>query len=64
MRDGRRIAKRVAFFLLAYRDGDPEGHDHEVEEASWMDLREAARRLTYKGEREIAALALSRTRPA
>jgi 8-oxo-dGTP pyrophosphatase MutT (NUDIX family) len=61
IRDGRRIAKRVAFFLLAYHDGDPGDHDHEVEEACWMDLEEAARRLTYKGEREMAALALSRT---
>jgi 8-oxo-dGTP pyrophosphatase MutT (NUDIX family) len=64
MRNGRRIAKRVAFFLLAYREGDPDRHDHEVEEARWMDLGEAARRLTYKGEREMAALALSRARTA
>ena len=36
-------------------------HDHEVEEARWMALEEAARRLTYKGEREMVARALSRT---
>jgi 8-oxo-dGTP pyrophosphatase MutT (NUDIX family) len=63
-REGRRVAKRVDFFLLAYRDGDPDGHDDEVEEASWMALDDAARRLTYKGEREMVALALLRTRVA
>ena len=60
-RDGRRIAKVVAFFLLDYVSGDPADHDHEVEEARWMSLEQAARRLTYKGEREMAERALSRT---
>ena len=64
MRGGRRIAKLVTFFLLAYRDGDVDRHDAEVEEARWMALEEAARRLTYKGEREMASLALSRGRTA
>jgi 8-oxo-dGTP pyrophosphatase MutT (NUDIX family) len=59
-RGGRRIAKVVRFFLLEYRSGDPADHDHEVEEARWMDLREAARALTYTGEREMAARALER----
>jgi 8-oxo-dGTP pyrophosphatase MutT (NUDIX family) len=60
MRDGRRIAKVVSFFLLEYVDGDVRRHDFEVEEALWMPLEQAARELTYKGEREMAALALSR----
>jgi 8-oxo-dGTP pyrophosphatase MutT (NUDIX family) len=59
MRSGRRIAKQVDFFLFEYRDGDVADHDHEVEQASWMPLEEAARRLTYEGEREMAARALS-----
>ena len=58
-RDGRRILKRVSFFLFAYRRGDPADHDHEVEEARWMPLAEAARALSYRGEREMAARALS-----
>ena len=55
MRGGRRIAKVVRFFLLEYVAGEVEDHDHEVERAEWMPLPEAARRLTYKGEREMAA---------
>jgi 8-oxo-dGTP pyrophosphatase MutT (NUDIX family) len=60
MRRGKRIAKQVDFYLFEYRDGDVEDHDHEVEQARWMPLAEAARRLTYDGEREMAARALSR----
>ena len=40
-RQGREVAKTVAFFLFEYRDGDPSDHDHEIEEARWMPLREA-----------------------
>jgi 8-oxo-dGTP pyrophosphatase MutT (NUDIX family) len=60
MRGGRRIAKVVSFFLLEYVSGELEDHDHEVERAEWIALGEAARRLTYKGERDMAAAALSR----
>ena len=59
-RDGRRIAKVVSFFLLEYVSGEPSEHDHEVEDARWMPLEEAARALSYKGEREMAARALGR----
>lgn len=52
-RDGMRIFKRVVFFLFAYRGGDPADHDDEVEEARWVTLDEAARQLTYPGEREM-----------
>jgi 8-oxo-dGTP pyrophosphatase MutT (NUDIX family) len=55
MRGGRRIAKVVSFFLLEYVAGELEDHDHEVEKARWMSLEQATRRLTYKGEREMAA---------
>jgi 8-oxo-dGTP pyrophosphatase MutT (NUDIX family) len=63
-RDGRRIAKVVSFFLLHYVSGAVDDHDFEVEHACWMPLEEAARELTYAGEREMAARALSRTRTA
>ena len=59
-RGGRRIAKVVSFYLLDYVAGEPEEHDHEVEVARWMALEEAARELTYKGERQMAARALER----
>jgi 8-oxo-dGTP diphosphatase len=60
MRGGRRIAKVVSFYLFDYVAGELEDHDHEVERAEWMALDEAARALTYKGERGMAAAALSR----
>ena len=61
-RDGKRIAKVVAFFLLGYvvgRSRRPRSRGREGPlDARWS---EAARRLTYKGEREMAERALSRT---
>lgn len=60
-RSGRQIPKRVVFFLFRYRSGDPADHDHEVEEARWMTLREATTALTYDGERDMAGRALART---
>jgi 8-oxo-dGTP pyrophosphatase MutT (NUDIX family) len=59
-RKGRRVAKRVAFFLFEYQSGDLADHDHEIEDARWMPLKEAARSLTYPGEREMIERALSR----
>jgi len=59
-RRGRRIAKRVAFFLFRYRSGDLADHDHEIEDARWMPLEHAASALTYEGEREMVSRALSR----
>jgi 8-oxo-dGTP pyrophosphatase MutT (NUDIX family) len=63
-RVGRRIAKTVTFFLLDYVSGEPDDHDHEVEYARWIGLDEAARSLSYKGERDMAARALLRARPS
>jgi len=63
-RDGVRIAKRVTFFLLDYVSGEVDDHDHEVEHARWIALEEAARSLSYKGERDVAAQALLRARPS
>ena len=54
------MAKRVAFFLFQYRSGDLVDHDHEIEEARWMPMEEAARSLTYVGERAVVKRALSR----
>ena len=64
MRGGRRIAKVVTFFLLEYVAGDVADHDDEVQHARWLALDAAARELTYRGERDMAALALSRVRTA
>jgi 8-oxo-dGTP pyrophosphatase MutT (NUDIX family) len=59
VRDRRRVAKSVYFFLFRYRSGDPADHDDEVLEARWMDLVEAREELSYPGEREMVARALA-----
>ena len=58
--EGERVLKVVSFFLFRYRSGSVQNHDHEVEGAEWIPLAEAPARLAYKGEREMAELALSR----
>jgi 8-oxo-dGTP pyrophosphatase MutT (NUDIX family) len=65
---GRRISKRVHFFLFRYLAGEIDALEPsmrvEVTEARWISLAEARKRLTYAGEREVLdrarALLLSR----
>jgi 8-oxo-dGTP pyrophosphatase MutT (NUDIX family) len=59
-RRGRRISKRVLFYLFEYRSGDLADHDDEIEDARWMRLEEAAHSLTYEGERDMVQRAMSR----
>jgi 8-oxo-dGTP pyrophosphatase MutT (NUDIX family) len=59
-RKSRSIRKRVRFFRFRYVSGSTDDHDDEIEEARWMPLAEAAEKLTFPGEREMAARALSR----
>ncbi|MEZ5120251.1 MAG: NUDIX domain-containing protein [Solirubrobacterales bacterium] len=61
-RSGMRIAKVVSFYLFDYRAGDPADHDAEVEVARWVPLEQAARELSYRGEREMVRRALQRVR--
>ncbi len=61
-RDGQRVAKIVSFFLLRYISGSLADHDHEVEEARWMPLEQAACDLSHPGERDMAARAAARGR--
>jgi 8-oxo-dGTP pyrophosphatase MutT (NUDIX family) len=63
-RGGQRIAKVVSFFLLEYISGEVDDHDREVEDARWLALEDAARELTYQGERDMASRALLRLRTA
>jgi 8-oxo-dGTP pyrophosphatase MutT (NUDIX family) len=63
VRGGERVMKIVSFFLFRYRRGRVADHDHEVQEALWIPLDEAPDRLAYKGEREMATIALSRVTP-
>jgi 8-oxo-dGTP pyrophosphatase MutT (NUDIX family) len=59
-REGQRVLKVVSFFLFNYRSGSVDDHDDEVESAEWVPLDDAPRLLSYRGEREMAELALSR----
>lgn len=60
--DHARVFKIVSFFLLLYRAGrmgniSPEMRI-EVQHAFWLPLGDASRKLTYKGEREVAQRAM------
>ena len=61
---GERVFKVVSFFLFRYRSGRlgdiPPEHAHEVAEVRWLPLEEAPKLLAYKGEREMAVMALER----
>lgn len=58
-RDGQRVRKTVQFFLFRYRAGSVRDHDDEVDRAGWIPLEEAPRRLSYRGEREVARAAMA-----
>jgi 8-oxo-dGTP pyrophosphatase MutT (NUDIX family) len=62
-RHGQDVSKRVTFYLFEYRSGDLADHDHEIEDARWMPMERAASELTYAGERDMVARALSRLSP-
>jgi 8-oxo-dGTP pyrophosphatase MutT (NUDIX family) len=59
VRDRRRIAKSVFFFLFRYVHGDLADHDDEVLEVRWMDFVEAQKALSYPGERDMVARAMA-----
>lgn len=61
---GRRIHKRVEYFLLAYESGDAADFDAgEVAGASWFSWDEGIAKLTFDNEREVAEAA-RRLRPS
>ena len=58
-RGGRWFDKTVHFYLCEFEAGDTADHDHEVDDARWMPLREARTQLSYPGERTMIERALS-----
>jgi 8-oxo-dGTP pyrophosphatase MutT (NUDIX family) len=62
-RGGRRVYKTVHFYLCDYVSGSTDDHDHEVENARWIPLAEAAGTLSYPGERALIERALSKSTP-
>jgi len=68
-RDGRRVRfhKFVHLFLLEYESGDVADHDHEVDEARWVPLADAAAMLAFDSERKAmsqAAALIGAERPS
>jgi len=59
--DRERVFKIVSFYLLRYKSGRIDNIDSEmrveVKQALWIPLEEAARKLAYRGEREVVRLA-------
>lgn len=60
--DGQRVFKIVSFYLLGYESGQidqiSEAMRIEVARASWIRLRDAAKLLAYKGEKQMARQAI------
>jgi 8-oxo-dGTP pyrophosphatase MutT (NUDIX family) len=52
-----RVHKFVYFFLLRYMSGDTQDHDHEVNEARWVDIRQAEDMLAFESEKKVMAKA-------
>ena len=52
-----RFHKFVHFFLLRYRAGRTSDHDHEVNEARWIELTRAEEMLAFANEKKILARA-------
>lgn len=60
-RNGRtRLHKFVHFYLLRYKSGHVRDHDHEVNEARWVEIDKAHEMLTFKSEKKIIELARER----
>jgi len=61
-RDAGRVSYHyvIGDYLFRWRSGSVRDHDDEVEAAEWIPLDDAPRRLAYRGERDMAAAALSR----
>jgi 8-oxo-dGTP pyrophosphatase MutT (NUDIX family) len=59
---GEKVFKVVTFYLMRYLSGRigeiTDEMKHEVRRAYWMPLQEAAEKLSYKGEKEMAQQAL------
>ena len=59
--DGERVFKVVSFFLLRYQSGSLDNYQRaEVDGAEWVPLEDAPKVLAYKGEKDMAKLALSK----
>lgn len=51
--DGRRVHKKVAYFLMQAVGGELAEHDHEFDDVVWVHLSEAERLLTHRNQLPI-----------
>lgn len=56
----KRYHKFVHFFLMEYLAGNVSDHDHEVEEARWVDVDDAVGMLAFDDERRVMKAAAER----
>jgi NADH pyrophosphatase NudC (nudix superfamily) len=47
----------VHFFLLRYLSGDTNEHDHEVNEARWVQIDQAVEMLAFENEKRVVSQA-------
>ena len=61
-RGGKRVRyhKHVHFYLFRCAGGDVSRHDHEVNEARWFEIGEAAERLAFANEKKVVLQARER----
>src|SRR5262249_13439607 len=61
--DSQKVFKIVSFFLTKYKSGPicdiTEQMKHEVRRAYWLPLEQAAKKLSYNGEKQMAEKALA-----
>jgi 8-oxo-dGTP pyrophosphatase MutT (NUDIX family) len=55
-----RYHKFVHFFLMEYVSGDVADHDHEVNEARWLEMGKALELIAFKSERAVLEKAAAR----
>lgn len=55
-----RFHKYVYFYLMRYCSGDVADHDHEVEEARWVEINHAIEMLAFESEKEMVRKARER----
>jgi 8-oxo-dGTP pyrophosphatase MutT (NUDIX family) len=48
-----RFHKFVSFYLFRYQSGSTDQHDHEVNEARWIDIDQAYTLLAFKSEQKV-----------
>jgi 8-oxo-dGTP pyrophosphatase MutT (NUDIX family) len=62
---GKRVRyhKFVHFFLMEYVSGDVADHDHEVNEAQWLEIGKALELIAFKSERAVLEKSAARISP-